>query len=70
MGRPSKFKEEHMKKIKKMALAGFTDKEMAESGDNGGRWKGAASGDRNAAGRDNIAGAIEYLSPLCGGSVV
>lgn len=29
-GRPPKFKQEHMKKIKKMALAGFTDKEMSE----------------------------------------
>ena len=30
MGRPTKFKDEHMDKIKKMATAGFTDKEMAE----------------------------------------
>ena len=29
-GRPTKFKEEHMDKIKKMALAGFTDAEMAD----------------------------------------
>ena len=30
MGRPTKFKESHMAKIKKMATCGMTDKEMAE----------------------------------------
>ena len=30
MGRPTKFKEEHMDKIKKMAICGMTDIEMAE----------------------------------------